>query len=162
MSSERYVDGDLGEPFNSAEPLTLPVVVQLLRGRRDTSLDHPASRLIEKTCRQVELMQETCADECRVQRVMETRLRLVNKNNRQQMNAHLGNFVVGEDGFATLPPESDDFLDTAEEEAMKMFEAVALGTLQPKTADEARELIPSLGRFEPADLNKVLEMLDSL
>nr|CCC89887.1 conserved hypothetical protein [Trypanosoma congolense IL3000] len=167
MSTENYVDGDLGPVFSNAEPLTLPVVVQLLRDRRDAVFDEPGSGLLEHTLKQVELMQETCADEMNVQRVGEMRLRLRVDGNYGCTNAHLGNFSFDRDGNITGVPEGDlnndvdgDF-SASEAQRMKAFEVVALATLRPKTVDEAVVLVPSLARFEPSELGSALGTLDS-
>ncbi|KEG14903.1 hypothetical protein DQ04_00261020 [Trypanosoma grayi] len=169
MSGENYVEGDLGVVFNQAEPLTLPVVVQLLRGRRDASdaaeLDAPAMSLIERTRERVEVMQETCADEQSVQRVKKMKLRLRDESDSGFANAHLTNFVLDSEGNVTgvrEPAGGDEEHDVLRTARMKPFEVVALATLRPRTVEEAVVLLPSLSRYEPNDLNLVLDTLESI
>ncbi|KAH9599054.1 hypothetical protein LSM04_006456 [Trypanosoma melophagium] len=174
MGAENYVEGDLGAVFNQAEPLTLPVVVQLLRGRRDTGddtdADNPAMTLIERTRGQVEMMQETCADEQSVRRVMRMRLRLRAESESGFANAHLANFVLDGEGKVTGvrgPAAHNGNEEAGDENALKSarlksFEVVALATLRPKTVEEALVLLPSLSRYEVNDLNLALNTLESI
>ncbi|RNF12934.1 DNA-directed RNA polymerase [Trypanosoma conorhini] len=169
MSGENYVEGDLGPVFSQAEPLTLPVVVQLLRGRRDAGddagLESPAMTLIERTREQVELMQETCADEQSVQQVMKMKLRLRDEGETGLANSHLANFILDSEGNVTGmrdPAEDADDHGALKTARMRPFEVVALGTLCPKTVEEALVLVPSLARYEPSDLNLALNTLESL
>ncbi|ORC90094.1 uncharacterized protein TM35_000091440 [Trypanosoma theileri] len=168
MGGENYVEGDLGAVFNQAEPLTLPVVVQLLRGRRDTGDDtdaeNPAMALIERTRGQVEMMQETCADEHSVRRVLRMRLRLRDEGETGFANAHLANFVLDAEGNVTgvrgpAGENGDEALRTAR---LRPFEVVALATLRPKTVEEALVLLPSLSRYDLSDLNLALNTLESI
>ncbi|EAN89635.1 hypothetical protein C3747_96g82 [Trypanosoma cruzi] len=169
MSGENYVEGDLGPVFSQAEPLTLPVVVQLLRGRQntdeDSGLESPAMVLIERIREQVEMMQETCADEQSVQHLMKMKLRLRGESETGFANAHLANFILDSNGNVTgmrEAAEDGEIHGTLKTARMKPFEVVSLGTLCPKSVEEALVLVPSLARYEPSDLNLALNTLDSL
>ncbi|KAG8341306.1 hypothetical protein TRVL_07866 [Trypanosoma vivax] len=161
---ENYVEGDLGIVFNQAKPLTLPVVAQLLRDRRDAARDEPASSFITRVCQQVELMQDACAEEISVQQISKTRLRRRSAVESGLQSTLLTNDATGnDDGLLGLEEEVGLGARRGPDAApMKPFEVVALSTLRPGTLEEALVLIPSLCCYDPNDLSAALTMLEAL
>lgn len=162
---ENYAEGDLGLIFNNATPLTLPIVAQLLHARRDSADDSEATRALVQNCReQVDMLQETSASELVVRNLRHRRLRL-RQDGGNALNAHLAHLVIDADGNATLATadEGEDGPGGSagpKPERMKAFEVVALTTLMPKSVEEALVLVPSLVRFEAADLQEVVMELE--
>ncbi|KAK7195530.1 hypothetical protein NESM_000481000 [Novymonas esmeraldas] len=165
---ESYVDGNLGPVFNNAEPLSLPIVARILHEKRigaeDT--DRVKGAMVQSCCEAVDILQEDCAPESAVNSLRTRRLRL-RMDGGALANAHLAGLQVDASGFAVLPQdgaapsaaEAPPTGSAARLERVKPFEVIALATLRPATAKEAVELIPSLYRFEDAELDDVLGML---
>lgn len=166
---ESYVDGNLGPVFDAAEPLSLPIVARILHEKRIGAEETDKSRgvLIQSCCEAVDILQEDCAPESVVNSLQTRRLR-VRANGGNATNAHLADLVVDENGYAVMPTEGGldgaagaaaAALTTSRAERMKPFEIIALTTLRPTSTREAVELIPSLYRFEDAELEDVLGLV---
>lgn len=166
---ESYVDGNLGPVFDAAEPLSLPIVARILHEKRIGAEETDKSRgvLIQSCCEAVDILQEDCAPESVVNSLQTRRLR-VRADGGNATNAHLADLVVDENGYAVMPTEggldgaagaATAALTTSRAERMKPFEIIALTTLRPTSTREAVELIPSLYRFEDAELEDVLGLV---
>lgn len=166
---ESYVDGNLGPVFDAAEPLSLPIVARILHEKRIGAEETDKSRgvLIQSCCEAVDILQEDCAPESVVSSLQTRRLR-VRADGGNATNAHLVDLVVDENGYAVMPTEGGldgaagaaaAALTTSRVERMKPFEIIALTTLRPTSTREAVELIPSLYRFEDAELEDVLGLV---
>ncbi|KAL7695318.1 hypothetical protein N2W54_004384 [Lotmaria passim] len=166
---ESYVDGNLGPVFDAAEPLSLPIVARILHEKRIGAEETDKSRgvLIQSCCEAVDILQEDCAPESVVNSLQTRRLR-VRADGGNATNAHLADLVVDENGYAVMPTEGGldgaagaaaAALTTSRAERMKPFEIIALTTLRPTSTREAVELIPSLYRFEDAELEDVLGLV---
>ncbi|CAC9507067.1 conserved hypothetical protein [Leishmania infantum JPCM5] len=162
---ESYVEGNLGPVFNNAEPLSLPIVARILHEKRIGAEDTDKIKgvLIQSCCEAVDILQEDCAPESMVNSLHGKRLRL-RAGGGGVANAHLTGLQIDENGYAVLPPEGTAPSAAAPSpgsrtERMKPFEIIALTTLRPTTTREAVELIPSLYRFEDAELDDILGML---
>lgn len=166
---ESYVDGNLGPVFDAAEPLSLPIVARILHEKRIGAEETDKSRgvLIQSCCEAVDILQEDCAPESVVNSLQTRRLR-VRADGGNATNAHLADLVVDENGYAVMPTEGGldgaagaaaAALTTSRAERMKPFEIIALTTLRPTSTREAVELIPSLYRFEDAELEDVLGLI---
>jgi hypothetical protein len=160
---ESYVDGSLGPVFDHAEPLSLPIVARILHEKRIGAEETDKSKgvLIQSCCEAVDVLQEDCAPESVVNSLQSRRLR-VRADGGHSANAHLADLPVDENGYVVMPVEgvaaADGAAPTAvsRSERMKPFEIIALTTLRPASTQEAVELIPSLYRFEDAELDDVL------
>ena len=166
---ESYVDGNLGPVFDAAEPLSLPIVARILHEKRIGAEETDKSRgvLIQSCCEAVDILQEDCAPDSVVNSLQTRRLR-VRADGGNATNAHLADLVVDENGYAVMPTEGGldgaagaaaAALTTSRAERMKPFEIIALTTLRPTSTREAVELIPSLYRFEDAELEDVLGLV---
>ncbi|CAJ1029404.1 hypothetical protein, conserved [Leishmania lindenbergi] len=162
---ESYVEGNLGPVFNNAEPLSLPIVARILHEKRigAEETDKIKGVLIQSCCEAVDILQEDCAPESVVNSLHLKRLRL-RAYGGGFANTHLAGLQVDGNGYAVLPPEGTALPTAAlsagsRTERMKPFEIIALTTLRPTTTREAVELIPSLYRFEDAELDDILGML---
>lgn len=175
--SENYTEGDLGEVFERATPLPLPVVSRLL-DQLSNSLHHSDkngvfeqhSVMLQRCREQLNVLEEACAVEEVVETLRTVRLRL--RREVDATNAHLGYYLQqqqppqGEgaegDGGFILDLSGVDSPYTAERTGlMKPFEVVAVTTLMPKSAEEAVLLVPSLSRFDTEDLlEKVVRILE--
>ena len=166
---ESYVDGNLGPVFDAAEPLSLPIDARILHEKRIGAEETDKSRgvLIQSCCEAVDILQEDCAPESVVNSLQTRRLR-VRADGGNATNAHRADLVGDENGYAVMPTEGGldgaagaaaAALTTSRAERMKPFEIIALTTLRPTSTREAVELIPSLYRFEDAELEDVLGLI---
>ncbi|KAG5473982.1 hypothetical protein CUR178_04092 [Leishmania enriettii] len=162
---ESYVEGNLGPVFNNAEPLSLPIVARILHEKRigAEETDKVEGVLIQSCCEAVDILQEDCAPESLVNSLHSKRLRL-RADDGGFANAHLTGLQIDENGYAVLPAEGTAPSAAASPagsrtERLKPFEIIALATLRPTATREAVELIPSLYRFEDAELDDILGML---
>lgn len=165
---ESYVEGNLGPVFETAEPLSLPIVARLLHEKRIGAEETDKSKgvLIQSCCEAVDILQEDCAPESVVNSLQSKRLR-VRVDGGLGTNAHLADLPVDENGYVILPPEgaashtagTSAATTASRAERMKPFEVIALTTLRPTSTREAVELIPSLYRFEEAELDDVVAMI---
>ncbi|EPY32328.1 hypothetical protein STCU_00646 [Strigomonas culicis] len=161
--AENYSEGDLGIIFRQAEPLTLPMVSQLLRDiRAGSDGGSTAAEALLHQCREeVEVIQETCAPEDAVAHLAKERLRRRGPAGGDEANAHLAHIAVDAEGNVVSDGTADatPAAPSLSREPMKPFEVVALATLVPRTAEEAIVLVPSLHRFEANDLQNALAIL---
>lgn len=166
---ESYVDGNLGPVFDHAEPLSLPIVARILHEKRIGAEETDKSKgvLIQSCCEAVDILQEDCAPENVVNALQSRRLR-TRADGGHSANAHLAELEVDENGYVVMPtegvmPGGDGAAAaapaTARVERLKPFEVIALTTLRPTSTREAVELIPSLYRFEDAELDDVLGLI---
>ncbi|KAG5490517.1 hypothetical protein JKF63_00637 [Porcisia hertigi] len=162
---ENYIEGNLGPIFNNAEPLSLPIVARILHEKRmgAEETDKIKSALIQPCCEAVDILQEDCSPESTVNSLHSKRLRL-RADSGSFANAHLAGLEVDQNGYAVLSPDATmppAAAPTAASRAerMKPFEIISLTMLRPTTTREAVELIPSLYRFEDAELDDVLGLL---
>ncbi|KPA80315.1 hypothetical protein ABB37_04596 [Leptomonas pyrrhocoris] len=169
MVEESYIDGHLGPVFDYAEPLSLPIVARILHEKRIGAEETDKSKgvLIQSCCEAVDILQEDCAPESVVNTLQSRRLR-VRADGGHSANAHLADLSVDENGYAIMPAEGTAGASaaaaavasvTSRAERMKPFEVIALTTLRPTSTREAVELIPSLYRFEDAELDDVLGLI---
>lgn len=165
---ENYVEGDLGFVFSQSVPLTLPIVAQFLHDKYDDADENDRAKALIQSCReQVDVLQDGCANEQAVHELRGMRLR-VRVHGGDAVNAHLANMVVDAEGnivassaaHARHDASSFDGDATIRRERLKPFEVVALSTLLPKTAEEAMVLVPSLVRFEAADIQDAIGALE--
>lgn len=169
---ESYVEGHLGPVFDHAEPLSLPIVARLLHEKRIGAEETDKSKgvLIQSCCEAVDILQEDCAPESVVNSLQSRRLR-VRADGGVATNAHLADLPVDENGYVILSAEGAGGAAAAagastgagaaapRAERLKAFEVIALTTLRPTSTQEAVELIPSLYRFEDAELDDVIGMI---
>ncbi|KPI88753.1 hypothetical protein ABL78_2132 [Leptomonas seymouri] len=162
---ESYIDGILGPVFDHAEPLSLPIVARILHEKRIGAEETDKSKgvLIQSCCEAVDVLQEDCAPESVVCSLQSRRLR-VRADAGHSANAHLADLAVDENGYVIMPAEGTTAAAAAASaaphaERLKPFEVIALTTLRPTSTREAVELIPSLYRFEDAELDDVLGLI---
>ncbi|KAG5473700.1 hypothetical protein LSCM1_04327 [Leishmania martiniquensis] len=162
---ESYVEGNLGPIFSNAEPLSLPIVARILHEKRigAEETDKAKGVLIQSCCEAVDILQEDCAPESLVNSLHSKRLRL-RADGGSFANTHLTGLQIDENGYAVLPMEgaarpAAASVAGSRTERMKPFEIIALTTLRPTTAREAVELIPSLFRFEDAEIDDILGLM---
>lgn len=174
--AENYTEGDLGEIFEKAVPLPLPVVSRLLdqlansvhQSDRTGELEGH-SALLQRCREQINVLEEACGTEEVVEMLRAVRLRL--RQVRDATNAHLAYYLEQQqEAEFNEPGEGGFLLDLGGGEGsnadqfggLHAFEIVAITTLMPKTAEEGILLVPSLSRFEPEELEeKVIRVLES-
>lgn len=158
---ENYAEGDLGPIFASAVPLTLPVVSQLLRKRREGGEDSDKARALLQSCyEQTDIMQEACVSE-QVSVALRALRLCLRTDGGGSVNAHLANLIIDAEGNAVFPTTEEAATPAAAGKGkLKEFEVVALSTLVPKSVEEALALIPSLYRYDPGDLHEAIAILE--
>lgn len=176
--TENYTEGDLGEVFERATPLPLPVVSRLL-DQLSNSLHHsdkngafePHATMLQRCREQLNILEEACAVEEVVETLRTVRLRL--RREVDTTNAHLGYYLQhqqapqgeegdGDGGFILDLSGVDSTYAAERTGLLKPFEVVSITTLMPKTAEEAILLVPSLSRFDMEDLSeKVVRILET-
>lgn len=179
--AENYIEGDLGETFERATPLPLPVVGRLVeqvinslhRTDKVGNLDvHVATlrrcqeklSVLEETCATEEVGETLHAARIRLRRVEDfTNSHLAMLAHRQRMEDNAGG---DEEGFVLDlgggEMGGDGSHSSVQYEGLRAFEVVGLTTLMPKSAEEAIVLVPSLSRFDLEDLyEKAVRLLES-
>lgn len=163
---ENYAEGELGEVFQNATPLALPLVSRILQQVQSSSHDENdrSAAMIQKCREQVNILAEDCASEEVVEALSSVYLR--ERVETDQTNAHLS-ALLQQQGIQD-EEEDEGFAINLNDNAairegpLKPFEIIALTTLMPKNAEEAIVLIPSLSRFDPEELyEKVVCILES-
>ena len=166
-------DGDLGEPFRSATVVSFPDVAALIRKTQDFSARRGASssnntaekaaKIQNDALKHAALIEQSSASS----RVFRRLLVLKCRRRRDQnigMNAHLLNVQVDDEGNV-IPNSNSDHAPSdngqgeAETATMMPFEALQLATLVPQSVDEALAYLPTLRRFELADVNEAVKMV---
>lgn len=162
---ENYAEGELGEVFQNATPLPLPLVSRILQQVLSSSHDENdrSAAMIQKCREQVNILAEDCASEEVVEALGSVHLR--ERAESDQTNAHLS-ALLQQQGIQEEEDEGFQLNlggDTGIRRGpLKPFEIIALTTLMPKTAEEAIVLVPSLSRFDPEELyDKVVSILES-